>query len=179
MRLTGGGAAGRSEAIVAKRSAGILPYRRRGDRVEVLLVHPGGPYWARKNAGAWSIGKGEYENGEDPFEAALREFREETGHRPSGSFAELTPRKQPGGKLIRAWAVDDDWDLSGFVSNTFAMEWPRGSNTTKTFPEIDRVDWFDTVAAVVRIVPGQRGFIEELHERLTGRRLEGPAPAGV
>lgn len=175
MQLTGDGDAGQPEAIVARKSAGILPYRRRGERVEVLLVHPGGPLWARKDAGAWSIGKGEYHDGEDPFTAALREFLEETGHRPSGTFAELVPRRQPGGKLIRAWAVDDDWDLSGFTSNTFAMEWPRGSNTTRTFPEVDRVDWFDTVTAVEKILPGQRGFIEELHERTTGRRLAATA----
>lgn len=178
LRLAGDGGAGRSEAIVAKKSAGILPYRRRGDRVEVLLVHPGGPYWAGKDAGAWSIGKGEYEDGEDPFEAALREFLEETGHRPSGEFAELSARRQPGGKLIRAWAVEDDWDLTGFVSNTFTMEWPRGSDTTRTFPEVDRVAWFEAVVAAAKILPGQRGFIEELHERLTGRRLEGSAPPG-
>ncbi len=176
MRLTGDGA-GLSEAIVARKSAGILPYRRRGERLEVLLVHPGGPFWARKDAGAWSIGKGEYGDGEDPFNSALREFLEETGHRPSGTFVELTPRRQPGGKHIRAWAVDDGWDLSGFASNTFAMEWPRGSNTTRTFPEVDRVDWFDTVTALAKVVPGQRGFIEELHERITGRHLGAPAPA--
>jgi predicted NUDIX family NTP pyrophosphohydrolase len=160
-----------------KRSAGILPYRRRGNRIEVLLVHPGGPFWARKDAGAWSIGKGEYEEGEDPFDAAMREFAEETGHRPSGPFIELAPRTQPGGKLIRAWAVDEDWDPSGFVSNPFTMQWPPRSGRMQTFPEVDRVEWFDAVVAVEKILPGQRGFIEELCLKITGQHLSSCSPA--
>lgn len=164
---------------MARKSAGILPYRRRGDRIEVLLVHPGGPFWAGKDAGAWSIGKGEYEEGEEPYDAALREFIEETGHRPSGSFEELTPLKQPGGKLIRAWAVEDDWDLSGFASNRFTMEWPRRSGRMQAYPEVDRVAWFDAVVAVEKILPGQRGFVEELFQMVTGQPLSVSPPAST
>src|SRR5436190_20431277 len=112
---------------MAKTSAGILPYRFTDGKLEVLLVHPGGPFWAKKDEGAWSIAKGEYVEGEEPFAAALREFEEETGHRPLGEFTALQPIKQPSGKVIRAWAVNDPWDVSGFRSNVLSMEWPRAS----------------------------------------------------
>ena len=152
-------------------SAGILPYRLKVGRLEVLLVHPGGPFWARKDLGSWSIAKGEYLEGEDPLQAALREFFEETGHRPAGPFLPLSPRKQPSGKIIDAWAAESDWDASNLVSNTFTMEWPRGSGKVREFPEVDRAEWFDIAEAARPILPGQREFLDELYEKLTGERL--------
>jgi predicted NUDIX family NTP pyrophosphohydrolase len=110
-----------------KTSAGILPYRRRSGQLEVLLVHPGGPFWAKKDLGSWSIAKGEYEEGEDPLHAALREFSEETGFRPAGPFLSLTQRMQASGKLVDVWATESDWDTSLLVSNSFSMEWPKDS----------------------------------------------------
>ena len=150
-----------------KKSAGILPYRRRDGRLEVLLVHPGGPFWAKKDLGSWSIAKGEYEEGEDPLQAALREFLEETGHQPAGPFLPLAQRKQPGGKLIDAWATENDWDSSKLISNTFSMEWPKGSGRLQAFPEVDRAEWFEISEAAQRILPGQRGFLDELYEKLS------------
>ena len=150
-----------------KKSAGILPYRRRDGRLEVLLVHPGGPFWAKKDLGSWSIAKGEYEEGEDPLQAALREFLEETGHQPAGPFLPLAQRKQPGGKLIDAWATENDWDSSKLISNTFSMEWPKGSGRIQAFPEVDRAEWFEISEAAQRILPAQRGFLDELYEKLS------------
>jgi predicted NUDIX family NTP pyrophosphohydrolase len=155
-------------------SAGILPYRQRDGVWEVLLVHPGGPFWARKDLGAWSIAKGEYEPGEDPFQAAVREFEEETGFRPAGAFARLRAQRQPSGKLIDAWAVEMDCDASRARSNLFEMEWPKGSGRMQRFPEVDRAAWFTFAQAARRIRPAQRGFLEELHETLTGK----PLPSG-
>src|SRR5512144_2221560 len=106
-----------------KKSAGLLIYRRRQGFLEVFLVHPGGPFWSKKDAGAWSIPKGEYEAGEDPFEVAKREFQEETGFEASGEFVPLKPQKQPGGKIVSAWAIEGDYDASAIRSNTFSMEW--------------------------------------------------------
>jgi predicted NUDIX family NTP pyrophosphohydrolase len=154
---------------MGKKSAGILPYRRRNGRLEVLLVHPGGPFWKNKDLGAWSIAKGEYEEDEEPLQAALREFFEETGHRPSAPFLPLTQRKQPGGKLVDAWATESDWDPSGLISNTFSMEWPKGSGKIRDFPEVDRAEWFDVAQARRRIRPGQRDFLEELSEKLSSK----------
>lgn len=163
-----------------KTSAGILPYRRRGSKVEVLLVHPGGPFWAKKDLGSWSIAKGEYEESEEPFQAALREFLEETGHQPNGPFLALTRRRQPSGKLVDAWATEYDLDTTKLVSNTFIMEWPKGSGQVKEFPEIDRAEWFDFSEASRRIFSGQLGFLQELFEKLTGERLpESTAPPPV
>jgi predicted NUDIX family NTP pyrophosphohydrolase len=155
-----------------KTSAGILPYRRRAGRLEVLLVHPGGPLWTKKDLGSWSIAKGEYQEDEDPFQAALREFFEETGHRPAGPFLPLARRKQPSGKIVDAWAAESDWDPSSLISNTFTMEWPKGSGKVREFPEVDRAEWFDMAEATRRIRPGQRGFLDELYEKLTGERLQ-------
>src|SRR6185312_308788 len=155
-----------------KTSAGILPYRRRAGQLEVLLVHPGGPLWAKKDLGSWSIAKGEYQEDEDPFQAALREFFEETGHRPTGPFLPLVQRRQSSGKLIDAWATESDCDPSSMVSNTFSMEWPKGSGRFREFPEVDRAEWFDISEAARRILPGQRGFLDELYEKLTGERLQ-------
>jgi predicted NUDIX family NTP pyrophosphohydrolase len=155
-----------------KKSAGILPFRRRAGRLEVLLVHPGGPFWVKKDLGAWSIAKGEYEESEEPLRAALREFFEETGHQPAGPFLPLLERKQPGGKLVIAWAAELDWDPSSLVSNTFSMEWPKGSGRIKEFPEVDRAEWFEISEAMRRIRPGQQGFLGELHEKLAGEHLK-------
>ena len=154
-----------------KTSAGILPYRTRAGRLEVLLVHPGGPLWARKDLGSWSIAKGEYEEGEDPFHAAVREFIEETGHRPAGPFIPLRGRKQRSGKFIDIWATESDWNPGSLVSNTFSMEWPKGSGHIQEFAEVDRAEWFEISEAGQRILPGQTGFLDELYEKFIGERL--------
>src|SRR6476659_8632072 len=125
-----------------KTSAGILTYRRQNGILEVFLVHPGGPFWAKKDLGAWSIPKGEFEPGEDPFLVAKREFEEETSFQASGSFLPLPPIKQPSGKLIHAWACEGDFDANSIKSNMFTMEWPPRSGKQQEFPEIDRAEWF-------------------------------------
>lgn len=150
--------------VTKKTSAGILLFRRVENEVEVFLVHPGGPFWARKDAGAWSIPKGEYDPTEDPLAAALREFTEETGFDLSGDFIELTPQKQAGGKIVRAWALEGDCDPANIVSNTFSLEWPPKSGKHVDFPEIDRAGWFSIVESKAKILKGQIGFIEELAE---------------
>ncbi len=149
-----------------KKSAGLLIYRRRRGILEVFLVHPGGPFWSKKDAGAWSIPKGEYEAGEDPFEVAKREFQEETGFQASGEFVPLRPQKQPGGKIVSAWAIEGDYDASAIRSNTFSMEWPPGSGRQQEFPEVDRADWFMIPTAEEKINKGQSGFLEELASML-------------
>jgi predicted NUDIX family NTP pyrophosphohydrolase len=152
---------------VAQRSAGILLYRVAGGAPEVLLVHPGGPYWARKDAGAWSIPKGEHEDGEDPQSCALREFEEETGvELPPGELAELGSVKQKSGKVVTAWAAEGDLDADAVTSNTFTMEWPPRSGTTVEFPEIDRAGWFEIGTAREKLVPAQTEFLDRLLERL-------------
>ena len=147
---------------MAKESAGLLLYRRRGGGLELFLVHPGGPFWAGKDAGAWSIPKGEHHPAEDPLAAARREFQEETGLSVTGTFLPLTPRKQKSGKLVRAFAVEGDADPAVVHSNTFTLEWPPRSGRTQEFPEVDRAGWFPLDAALEKIHPGQRGFLEEL-----------------
>ena len=152
---------------MAKRSAGILLYRIAAGTREVLIVHPGGPYWARKDAGAWSIPKGEYEDGEDPRACALREFEEETGTRlPPGELAELGDVKQKGGKVVTAWAAEGDLDAGAVTSNTFTMEWPPRSGRTAEFPEIDRAGWFEIETAREKLVAAQAEFLDRLLERL-------------
>jgi predicted NUDIX family NTP pyrophosphohydrolase len=146
---------------MAKHSAGLLMYRRRRGELEVFLVHPGGPFWAKKDAGAWSIPKGEYRPGEDPLTAARREFREETGFSVAGEFIPLTPLKQPSGKIIQAWAVEGDC-VAAVCSNTFTLEWPPRSGHQQAFPEVDRAAWFTLTAAREKISKGQVGFLEEL-----------------
>jgi predicted NUDIX family NTP pyrophosphohydrolase len=141
-------------------------YRRREGGLEVLLVHPGGPYWSRRDRGAWSIPKGEYGNDEDPLAAARREFAEETGLEVDGPFASLGTLRQPGGKIVDAWALEGDCNAEQIRSNTFEMEWPPRSGRRVRFPEIDRGAWFDLDEARSRILPGQRGFLEELGRRL-------------
>ncbi|HXZ47871.1 MAG TPA: NUDIX domain-containing protein [Usitatibacter sp.] len=154
----------------AQRSAGILLYRRREGRVEVLLVHPGGPYWKDRDAGAWSIPKGEIAEGEDPLAAARREFGEETGLPVEGRFTPLAPRRQPSGKTVLAWAVEGDCDARAVRSNLFAMEWPPRSGRTAQFPEVDRAAWFALAEARAKLVSGQRPFLDELGAMLESAR---------
>ncbi|BBY77079.1 phosphohydrolase [Mycolicibacterium parafortuitum] len=150
-----------------KLSAGLLLYRETGGGLEVLIGHPGGPFWARKDEGAWSIPKGEYADGEDPWLAAQREFTEEIGKPPPpGPRIDLAPVRQPGGKVVTAFAVRGDLDLDGAVSNTFTMEWPRGSGKVKEFPEIDRVGWFDVATAREKLLKGQRPILDALEQAL-------------
>ncbi|HEY0372287.1 MAG TPA: NUDIX domain-containing protein [Thermoanaerobaculia bacterium] len=145
-----------------KISAGILLYRRRNDALEVFLVHPGGPFWAKKDLGAWTIPKGELADGEDPLDAAKREFAEETGFPIDGEFRALTPLRQPSGKIIHAWAVEGDCDPAELRSNTFEMEWPPKSGKRAAFPEVDRAEWFSLDEARQRIIAGQAPFLEEV-----------------
>ncbi|MDT4967732.1 MAG: hypothetical protein QOJ64_2469 [Acidobacteriota bacterium] len=152
-----------------KRSAGILMYRTCNRKLELFLVHPGGPFWARKDEGAWSIPKGEYSDDEDPFKAATREFQEETGFEAAGEMLELTAIKQQGGKIVRAWAVEGNCDATAIKSNTFSMEWPPRSGKSQEFPEIDKAEWFDVEQAREKILKGQVGLIEELQVILKGR----------
>ena len=151
---------------MAKRSAGILMFRRRRNTLEVFLVHPGGPFWKKKDAGAWSIPKGEYDEKEDALEAAKREFAEETGVKAQGELMPLGELKQASGKIITTWAMEGDCEPSAIRSNTFSMEWPPKSGRKMDFPEIDRAEWFAPEEARVRIVQGQQEFIERLLERL-------------
>jgi predicted NUDIX family NTP pyrophosphohydrolase len=153
--------------VVAKRSAGIVLYRKSAEGVEVLLGHMGGPFWARKDAGGWSIPKGELEQDEDAASAARREFQEELGLPvPDGELVELGEVKQSGGKVVTAWALAGDLDPALVVPGTFEMEWPRGSGKVKEFPEIDRADWFDLATAAEKIVAGQRPLLDRLAELL-------------
>jgi predicted NUDIX family NTP pyrophosphohydrolase len=145
-----------------KKSAGLLMFRFKDGVLELLLCHMGGPFWKKKDNGAWTIPKGEYDEGEDPFDAAKREFFEETGFTPEGTFIKLTPLKQSGGKLISAWAFEGDCDESKIKSNTFELEWPPHSGKISTFSEIDRAEWFTINLAREKILKGQVGFIEEL-----------------
>jgi predicted NUDIX family NTP pyrophosphohydrolase len=146
-----------------KRSAGILLYRRREER-EVFLVHPGGPFWAKKDLGAWSVPKGELEEDEDPLVAARREFTEETGFPLDGEFRPLRPVKMSSGKVIVAWAVEGDCDPAGLRSNAFSMEWPPKSGKQQEFPEVDRGAWFTLGEARERLLAAQRPFLDELSE---------------
>ena len=148
--------------MAKKTSAGILLYRRRGEALEVFLVHPGGPFWAKKDLGAWSLPKGELSEGEDPLAAAIREFTEETGFPIDGEFRALTPLRQPSGKTILAWAVEGDCDPAELRSNMFSMEWPPKSGKTQEFPEVDRASWFSIDEARQRIIAGQAPFLDEL-----------------
>lgn len=144
------------------RSAGILLYRFVDGGLEVMLVHPGGPYWARKDAGAWTIPKGLREANENALDAARRELREETGFETHGPYIDLGEIKQPSGKLVHVWAVEQDADTAQLVSNTFSLEWPRDSGVIKDYPEVDRGEWFGIEEARKKILPGQAGFIQRL-----------------
>jgi predicted NUDIX family NTP pyrophosphohydrolase len=149
-------------------SAGLLMYRIQDGKLQVLLVHPGGPFFKNKDEGAWSIPKGEVEEGEELLDAAEREFREETGVNPNGPFIALQPVKQKGGKVVNAWAFQGECDSSTIVSNSFTMEWPPRSGRQQVFLEIDRADFFDIAEAKRKIIPAQVGLIEELQQRVTG-----------
>ena len=148
-------------------SAGILAFRRR-PRLEVLLAHPGGPFWRSRDEGAWSIPKGLVESG-DPLACARREFKEETGFSADGETIALTPLKQKSGKLVHAYAIEADYDLASFCSNEFEMEWPPRSGKRARFPEIDRVAYFPLAIARKKILPGQCGFLDELQTKLRAR----------
>lgn len=152
---------------VPRTSAGLLLYRIVDGTVEVLIGHPGGPFWARKDEAAWSIPKGEYTDDEDPWVAAQREFVEEIGLPvPDGPRVALPPVKQSGGKVVTAFAVEGDLDVSDSVSNTFELEWPKGSGRFKEYPEIDRVGWFTLAAARVKLLKGQRPLLDSLAAHL-------------
>jgi predicted NUDIX family NTP pyrophosphohydrolase len=148
-----------------KRSAGILLYRRRKGHLEVLLAHPGGPFWKRKDLGAWSIPKGECDAGEDPMAAARREFEEETGLLLNGELTPLGEVIQAGGKVVLAWAVEGDCDAAAIHSNTFDLEWPPKSGKVQQFPEVDRFEWFSLEAARQKLVNAQTAFLDRLAQR--------------
>jgi len=149
---------------MAKQAAGILLYRRGRAGLDVLLAHPGGPLWARKDAGAWTLPKGQFTDSELPLDAAKREFEEEMGSAPSGEFQSLGSIKQPSGKVIHAWAVESDFDIRTVRSNLFELEWPPKSGVKAEFPEIDRAGWFAIAEARIKIIKGQEPFIGRLLE---------------
>jgi predicted NUDIX family NTP pyrophosphohydrolase len=156
-----------------KLSAGVLVYRTRDGVVEVLIAHPGGPFWARKDDGAWSVPRDEYADGEDPWAAAQREFFEELALPvPPGPRIDFGSLKQPSGKVVTAFAVEGDLDVADARSNTFQMEWPRGSGKMREFPEVDRVGWFAVGQARTKLLKGQLPFLDRLmaHPALTGLR---------
>lgn len=156
-----------------KPSAGILLFRRLKGELEVLLVHPGGPFWKNKDAGAWSIPKGEYGEEEDALTAARREFAEETGLDLKGNFLTLGTVKQPGGKVVSAWALEQNFDPATLRSNTFELEWPPRSGTIRQFPEVDRAAWFSLETAREKILKGQRELLDRL-AILTQQPLQAP-----
>ena len=149
-----------------KLSAGLLMFRRCNSELQVFLVHPGGPFWQKKDAGAWSIPKGEYKEGEDPLDAARREFEEETGIKAQGEFISLGRTEQPGRKVITAWAFEGNCSPKAIRSNTFSMEWPPKSGCKQEFPEVDRADWFAVADARTHISKGQIGLLDRLIARL-------------
>jgi predicted NUDIX family NTP pyrophosphohydrolase len=154
----------------SKRSAGIVLYRLSGGEPEVLLVHPGGPFWTNKDEGAWSIPKGEYDDAEDPQACARREFHEETGTELApGELADLGSVKQRSGKHVTAWAAEGDLDAAAITSNTFEMEWPPRSGDRQSFPEVDRAEWFDLDTARHKMNQAQTAFIDRLEELLGSR----------
>ena len=159
-----------------KISAGILVYRFTSGALEVFLVHPGGPFWSKRDLGSWSIPKGELDEGDGLLETAKREFREETGVPIDGKFIELTPLRQPSGKRVHAWAVNGEIDPSCVKSNTFSIEWPPRSGKQQQFPEVDRAQWFAIPEAHEKLLPGQRGFLEELERKVGAGPTLHPAP---
>ena len=147
---------------MTRQSAGLVLHRTRNDTLEIFLVHPGGPLWRNKDAGAWSIPKGEFVDGEDALAVARREFEEETGARIDGDFVALAPIRQRGGKIVHAWAVKGDIALDGLASNAFTMEWPPRSGRMQSFPEVDRYGWFSLDEARAKINEAQRALLDEL-----------------
>jgi len=160
--------------MAAAVSAGVLVYRRRPDGPEFLLVHPGGPFWRNRDAAAWSIPKGLADPGEDYARAAAREFEEELGQAVTGDLQPLTPRRQPGGKMVHAWMTEADLDLAAVRSNEFEMEWPPGSGVLRRFPEVDRAAYFPADVALEKLHRGQRPILLEAVERLRGERQASP-----
>jgi predicted NUDIX family NTP pyrophosphohydrolase len=158
---------------MAASSAGILLYHHSGDDVLVLLVHPGGPFWAKRDRGAWSIPKGEFDAHEEPDAAARREFAEELGVELTGELQPLGEIRQKGGKRVVGFAVEGDLDVAGIRSNTFEMEWPPRSGRMQSFPEIDRAEWFGLEAAREKIIPGQLPFLDRLQACAKGDPLPG------
>jgi predicted NUDIX family NTP pyrophosphohydrolase len=163
------------------KSAGLLVYRiAPGGVVEVLLAHPGGPYWARKDEGSWTVPKGEYEEGEDPLVAAFREFGEETGlELPRRDLLSLGELRQPSGKRVMVWALESDLDVSLASSNTFELEWPRGSGQLREFPEVDRLEWVPIALARKRLLRGQVPFLDRLEAVGVGGATEGTATSSA
>ena len=157
--------------MAKKKTAGVLLYRIRDAGLEVFLVHPGGPFWQKKDDGAWSIPKGEAEESEDLLATAKREFHEETGFSVEGNFAALIPLKQRGGKLVYAWAVEGDVDAESIKSNRFSMEWPPRSGKRAEFPEVDRGGWFALALAKDKILQGQVEFLEELRRMAESNKV--------
>ena len=151
---------------MAETSYGILMYRRREGRLEVLLIHPGGPFWKNKDDGAWSIPKGGANAGEEPLQCARREFEEELGCCPPQSLIDFSPIRQKGGKVVHAWACEGDFDPANLESNVFQMEWPPKSGKHAEFPEVDRCAWFDLRTARVKINAAQAAFLDDLQRQL-------------
>jgi predicted NUDIX family NTP pyrophosphohydrolase len=160
---------------MARKSAGLLMYRRRAGQVEVLLVHPGGPFWAQKDEGAWSIPKGEFTDEESPLEAARREFQEETGFAPSGVFHPLAPIKQAGGKMVHAWAVEGNLDADAVHSNTYKLQWPPHSGQWRDYPEVDRAAWLPLPQARIKLLKSQLPLLDQL-EHLLGNARQASQP---
>jgi predicted NUDIX family NTP pyrophosphohydrolase len=156
---------------MAKKSAGLVLYRNIAGSMEVFLVHPGGPFWAKKDEAAWSIPKGEIAEGEEALEAAKREFQEETGFAVNGAFEALEPVRLAGGKTVYAWCLQGDIDASAIRSNTFSMEWPPRSGKTQEFAEVDRGAWFDLAEARKKILKGQIPLLNQFEEKWKGRSL--------
>jgi predicted NUDIX family NTP pyrophosphohydrolase len=152
-----------------KKSAGLLLYRKVDGAIEVFLGHPGGPFWVKKDDGAWSIPKAEFDVGENPLDAAKREFQEETGFVAEGEFQPLKPVRQRGGKIVYSWAVHFDLDASAVKSNTFSMEWPPGSGRMREFPEIDRAGWFKINLAKRKILKSQLDLLDQLEKTVAAR----------
>jgi predicted NUDIX family NTP pyrophosphohydrolase len=152
--------------MAKRRSAGIVLWRRRNGATEVMLVHPGGPLWSKKDEGAWSIPKGEFQPGESAETVAMREFREETGCEVQGELLPLAPCRQPGGKVVLAFALEGDCDAAGVRSNRFTLEWPPRSGRVQEFPEVDRAAWFGFAGARRKIMPGQAPILDELERVL-------------
>ncbi|MBA4409733.1 MAG: NUDIX hydrolase [Odoribacter sp.] len=168
---------------MTKKSAGIILYRLTNKILEVLIVHPGGPFWAKKDLGAWSIPKGEFDDDENPLDAAIREFEEEMGEQVSGDFITMTPVKQNSGKIVYAFALEHDFDTSKIRSNTFTIEWPPKSGKQQEFPEIDKGEWFDFVISKQKLNETQAAIVDELakklnlvEERLKSRIAENKKP---
>lgn len=159
-----------SEVSGSEVSAGLLAFRGDRDKTEILLAHPGGPFWAGKDAGAWTVPKGLVDGNDDLLATACREFKEETGFTAQAPFMDLTPVKRSSGKVVHAWAFAGDFDPATMASNSFEMEWPPKSGRRQQFPEIDRVAWFSFAAALKKILSYQRPFVLELRRRLVTQR---------